>query len=90
MEEYTNEHISALLFKKIIGSISSDEEMELNAWRKEEVLHEKLYQRMLDYQYINRQLQKRRLVNTERPQAEMLQRIASPSKRWHRWGIAAS
>ena len=27
MEEYTNEHISALLFKKIIGSISSDEEM---------------------------------------------------------------
>ena len=31
MEEYTNEHISALLFKKIIGSISSDEEMELNA-----------------------------------------------------------
>lgn len=90
MEEYTNEHISALLFKKIIGSISSDEEMELNAWRKEEVLHEKLYQRMLDYQYINRQLQKRRLVNTERPQAEMLQRIASPSKRWNRWGIAAS
>ena len=90
MEEYTNEHISALLFKKIIGSISSDEEMELNAWRKEEVLHEKLYQRMLDYQYINRQLQKRRLVNTERPQAEMLQRIASPSKRWHRRGIAAS
>ena len=49
MKEYTNEHISALLFKKIIGSISSDEEMELNAWRKEEVLHEKLYQRMLDY-----------------------------------------
>ena len=90
MEKYTNEHISALLFKKIIGSISSDEEMELNAWRKEEAEHEKLYQRMLDYQYINRQLQKRRFVNTERPQAEMLQRIASPSKRWHRLGIAAS
>jgi len=95
MKEYTNEHISALLFKKIVGSISSDEEMELTTWRKKSQEHEALYQKMLDHQYIEQQLHQRNMVNTERPLADMLHRLGisqhtKAHKMWHRWAIAAS
>lgn len=75
MIEIKDEHISTLLLKKIIGSISPNEEMELDAWRKESEENETLYQKMLDHEYIERQLRQRSLINTERPLAEMLQRI---------------
>ena len=75
MIEIKDEHISTLLLKKIIGSISPNEEMELDAWRKGSEENETLYQKMLDHEYIERQLRQRSLINTERPLAEMLQRI---------------
>ena len=75
MIEIKDEHISTLLLKKIIGSISPNEEMELDAWRKESEENETLYQKMLDHEYIERQLRQRSLINTERPLAEMFQRI---------------
>lgn len=95
MKEYTNEHISSLLFKKIIGSISPDEEMELTAWRHEKQEHEALYQQILDHQYIEQQLQQRYMVNTKRPLADMQRRLGAihPTKAtstWQRWTIAAS
>lgn len=49
MIEIKDEHTSALLLKKIIGSISPNEEMELDAWRKESEGNETLYQKMLDH-----------------------------------------
>lgn len=61
MIEIKDEHISTLLLKKIIGSISPNEEMELDAWRKESEKNETLYQKMLDHEYIERQLRQRSL-----------------------------
>ncbi len=75
MIEIKDEHTSALLLKKIIGSISPNEEMELDAWRKESEGNETLYQKMLDHEYIERQLRQRSLINTEKPLADMLQRV---------------
>lgn len=49
MIEIKDEHISTLLLKKIIGSISPNEEMELDAWRKGSEENETLYQKMLDH-----------------------------------------
>lgn len=91
MIEIKDEHISTLLLKKIIGSISPNEEMELAAWRKESEGNEALYQKMLDHEYIERQLRQRSLINTERPLADMLQRITpqSHSRSWRKWVAAA-
>lgn len=105
MIEIKDEHISTLLLKKIIGSISPDEEMELVAWRKDSEGNETLYQKMLDHEYIERQLRQRSLINTERPLADMLQRITPQEEAlgqatsvdleedhphtWHKWVAAA-
>lgn len=92
MIEIKDEHISTLLLKKIIGSISPNEEMELDTWRKESEGNETLYQKMLDHEYIERQLRQRSLINTERPLADMLQRITpqSHSRSWRKWVAAAA
>lgn len=99
MIDNTNEHISTLLFKKIIGSISPDEEMELDAWCKESEENEALYKRMLDHEYIERQLRQRTLINTQRPLADMIlritpeddpQTITSAARPWRRWVAAAA
>lgn len=94
-----------LLLRKIIGTLSPDEERELGNWRKESEANEALYQRMLDHEYIEHQLRQRSLINTERPMADMTQRIAllddaqtaidsastsSHSHIWHKWIAAAS
>lgn len=105
MIEIKDEHISTLLLKKIIGSISPDEEMELVAWRKDSEGNETLYQKMLDHEYIERQLRQRSLINTERPLADILQRITPQEEAlrqatsvdleedhphtWHKWVAAA-
>lgn len=105
MIEIKDEHISTLLLKKIMGSISSNEEMELNVWRKESEGNEALYQKMLDHEYIEQQLRQRSLINTERPLADMKQRIAPqeevqgqattadlstlPTHYWRKWMAAA-
>lgn len=95
MKEYTNEHISALLFKKIIGSISSSEELELDTWRQESQKNEQLYHRMLDHQHIEELLRQRQMIQTDRPLADMTDRLQlemSPhtSRSWRRWAVAAS
>ena len=95
MKEYTNEHISALLFKKIIGSISSSEDLELNAWRQENSNNEQLYHRMLDHQHLEELLRQRQMIPTDRPLADMTDRLqleVSPhaSHPWRRWAVAAS
>ncbi len=95
MKEFTNEHISSLLFKKIIGSISSTEEMELTTWRQEKQENEALYQQILDHQYIEQQLRQRNMVNIERPLVDMQHRLglihrSKQTRVWHRWAIAAS
>lgn len=95
MINLNNEHISTLLFKKIIGSISQEEEMELDVWRKESEANEALYQKMLDHEYIEQQLNQRSLINTERPMEDMLRRIASHAESpaehpWRKWAAAAA
>lgn len=95
MKEYTNEHISALLFKKIIGSISSSEELELDSWRQEDSKNEQLYLRMLDHQHIEELLRQRQMVPIDRLLADMTERLqlevsSHTSHSWRRWAVAAS
>lgn len=96
MEEFTNEHISALLLKKIIGSLSPEEETELETWRDEAEPHRRLYKQITDHQHVEQLLRQRDMVNTERPLADMNRRIAgmhhhpATAHSWRRWAAAAS
>ncbi|WP_321479812.1 FecR domain-containing protein [uncultured Bacteroides sp.] len=90
-----DEHISQLLYKRIVGIITPEEQGELDLWLKEREAHEQLYKRLLDPKNLDQEYRRRRMMNVERPMNEMQKRINASekkhhAKRWMQWGIAAS
>lgn len=90
-----DERISRLLYKRIAGIITPEEEEDLDTWRKEKETHEQLYQQLLDPETLDLEYRKRRMMNVERPMADMQRRIHSNVGKnhrriWAKWGIAAS
>lgn len=75
MIDERDERICRLLFKRIAGPLSEEEQNELNAWRQESEAHEALYGRMLDPAYLEREYRRRRAIDCERPRLDMQRRI---------------
>ena len=95
MVDERNELISKLLFKRITGVISEEENDLLNAWRKENIRHEQLCSRLLNTQMLEQAYRQRKTVNVERPMKDMLKRIESSvnqsrNTNLRKWSIAAS
>ena len=90
-----DEHISRLLYKRIVGIITLEEEEELDVWRREKTAHEQLYRRLMTPETLDQEYRKRRMMNVQRPMADMQRRIhgnigKNHRKMWMQWGIAAS
>ena len=90
-----DEHIIGLLFKRIVGSITEDEQHLIDEWRKESDAHEQLYARLLDAGYLKKEYLRRSVVNTQRPLEDMQHRIDRERKgnvfvTWRPWVAAAS
>lgn len=69
------DYIIQLLFKKISGNISEDEQEILDEWRKKSPENEKVYQRLRDTEFLQKQFVKWESVNYERPLADMEARL---------------
>lgn len=69
------DYIIKLLFKKISGNISEDELEILDEWRRKSPENEKVYQRLTDTEFLQKQFIKWESVNYERPLADMEARL---------------
>ncbi len=90
-----DEYITSLLFKNIVGSITEEEQRQIDEWRKESDAHERLYARMLDAGYLKKECLRRSVINARRPLEDMEQRIAKEKGGrtitiWRPWIAAAS
>lgn len=69
--------IASLLYRLSIGRITPEERQILEQWAGDEPDRRALLARMADPDYVSRQLEHRTLVRTERPMADMQQRISA-------------
>lgn len=95
MNQEKNDRISILLFKQIAGQISTEEAQELKEWRESDPRHEELYSRLTNTRMLEQEYLRRQLVDYLRPQKEMQERIRNKRIHGRRtrlvgWSIAAS
>lgn len=80
-----------LLMKAILGTLSSEEAEELRLWREADAANERLYRRLVDAEFLQREYGRRRSADVARPLADMQGRIDAVAQRrqlrW--WRIAA-
>ena len=69
--------IASLLYRLSIGRITPEERQTLEQWAGDDPDRRALLARMADPDYVSRQLGRRTLVRTERPMADMQQRISA-------------
>lgn len=69
------DNIRELLYRLSIGRIRPEEEEELRRWAGEDPDRNALLARLADKDYVGRQICRRRMVNPERPMADMESRI---------------
>lgn len=87
MNNDKGEIISQLLLKLIAGTLSSDEQTRLDEWCKENDDNLRLYQRLQDPAYLEREYRRRKAINTERPLSDML-RLIGQQRRERRLRVA--
>ncbi len=98
MVELASEHdrISLLICKQLTGSITPEEQNELDEWRKSSKYNEAVYQRLIDYDRLLVEHHRARLFDYRRPLASTEQRLglnqAEERRRplWWRYAAAAA
>ncbi len=90
-----DEIISTLLLKCIAGTITEEEQQQLDYWRQESEAHEQLYSRLQDTHYLEKEYYRRKMIDIQRPLADMRHRIEAERPRkasiaWKPWVAAAS
>lgn len=86
MSQERHDRVVWLLYKCIIGALSSEEHEELEQWRKEDPSHERTYQRLTHVRFLEQEFRRLKLVDAERPMQDMRARIrATPLLRAVRW-----
>ncbi|MDE5669601.1 MAG: hypothetical protein K2I24_08705, partial [Duncaniella sp.] len=73
--------IASLLYRLSIGRITPEERQTLEQWAGDDPDRRALLTRMADPDYLSRQLERRTLVRTERPMADMQQHISAVRRR---------
>lgn len=74
MKDY-KKRIPPLILKCIAGQISDEEMRQLNEWARENEANKKLLERLTDNNYLLREIQRRKAINTTRPLSDMKARI---------------
>ena len=69
------DEIPLLIAKQLAGTISDEERLQLEAWRKQSVFNEDAYQRLMDKERLTMEHERRTLTNYERPLADMKHRL---------------
>lgn len=85
-----DDRITLLIYKSIIGTITPEENAELEQWRKASPNHEKSYRRLTDVRFLEREYRRLKMTDSERPLHDMQARIrrnARPRRRL-RWAAA--
>ncbi len=90
-----DEYISTLLLKCITGTLTEEEQRQLDDWRQESDVHERLYNRLQDARYLEKEYHRRKMINVQRPLVDMERRIEAERPRkasiaWKPWVVAAS
>lgn len=90
--ELNNEHdlVSLLICKKVIGTITAEEQQVLDQWRKRNTYNESAYQRLTDMKRLQIEYNRLRLTDTTRPLAEMKKRLGIEKSRWPLRSVAAA
>lgn len=83
MNSDITQRIPALIYKYIVGSISSDERDELNCWISESPQNQALFDRMTNLNHLQGEMNRRATVDTRRPLSDMEARIEREIKRHH-------
>ena len=88
------EHVARLIYRNLLGIITPKEEAELEAWRKEDKAHEKLYLKLLDTTFLELEYRKLKAVDSARPMKDMQARLRLKLRRrlrqWKYGSIAAT
>ncbi|MCR5642611.1 MAG: FecR domain-containing protein [Prevotella sp.] len=85
-----NENISFLICKRLVGSITPEEQQELDEWRQQNRYNEAVYQRLNDPERLLVEHHRDQLTDYERPLADMKQRLNIGRHRpWRYWVAAA-
>ncbi len=75
MSHQTTDRIITLLYLHIAGGLDDAQRKELEEWCAESDANRRLFDRISDMNYLDRELQRRRMVNTDRPLEDMKKRI---------------
>ena len=75
MSQERHDRVVWLLYKCIIGALSSEEHEELEQWRKEDPSHERTYQRLTHVRFLEQEFRRLKLVDAECPMQDMRARI---------------
>lgn len=85
-----NDIISLLICKRLVGSITPEEQQELDEWRRQNKYNEAVYQRLNDPERLLVEHHRDQLTDYERPLADMNQRLGiGRHRRWRHWTAAA-
>ena len=95
MIDEKKERISILLFKCITGNITEEEQQVVDNWRQENEANERLYTRLMDTCYLEKEYHRRKMMNVQRPMEDMQRRIKEKAShnfsiQWKPWVAAAS
>lgn len=71
----TQEMISLLICKQLIGTISEDEQQVLDEWRKADSHNEAAYQRLKDTDRLSVEYHRSQITDYHRPLADMKRRL---------------
>ena len=82
--------ISLLICKRIVGTITNDEQQMLDKWRRQNRHNEQVYQRLTDVNRLQVEYHRYRLTDTERPLAEMKKRLGIGRRLWTIRAVAAA
>ena len=86
-----NEQISLLICKHLVGSITEDEQRQLDEWRQRSPYNEKVYQRLHDNERLLVEHHRAQLADYQRPLADMKRQLAIGRRRqWPRWMAVAA
>lgn len=89
-----DERIAYLLSSFLAGTLTAEEESELEAWCNESEANQQLRLRLQDMKRLEREYRRRHAIDSERPLSDMRQRIAALSARKRRparrWLMAAA
>lgn len=87
------DRISHLIYRRILGIITTEEVEELDSWRTSSDANEMIYQKLLDTTFLEREYKRLKTVNVVRPLTDMQTRVQSKSIRVYRrlwWQVGAA